>query len=175
MAVFAALIICPLIGKLLFISYRNKKRACLWQRNWPLTLPYTVPSSIQLILRPRSLVYIAVPLKLSSRSQYSSNFALLINILLSTDGYLPVVIMHGILDDYTSMNELVEFIKEAHPGTDVYNIDAFNDLVLRFTEKWRQCCVYNNMHISTIGKFHKRVGSGKRCSEKGCSNPYQCN
>lgn len=37
--------------------------------------------------------------------------------------------MHGILDKYTSMDTLVAMIKEAHPGTEVYNIDAFNDLV----------------------------------------------
>lgn len=37
--------------------------------------------------------------------------------------------MHGILDNPTSMDSLVAMIKEAHPGTEVYNIDAFNDLV----------------------------------------------
>lgn len=48
-----------------------------------------------------------------------------------TDGYLPVIIMHGILDDYTSMDELVEFIQESHKGTTVYNIDAFNNIVMQ--------------------------------------------
>ena len=37
--------------------------------------------------------------------------------------------MHGILDDYSSMDDLVSLIKGAHPGTEVYNVDAFNDLV----------------------------------------------
>lgn len=37
--------------------------------------------------------------------------------------------MHGILDKYTSMDGLVAMIQEAHPGTEVYNVDAFNDLV----------------------------------------------
>ena len=44
-------------------------------------------------------------------------------------GYRPVIVMHGILDKPESMDQMVAFIQDAHPGTDVYNVDAFNDLV----------------------------------------------
>lgn len=44
-------------------------------------------------------------------------------------GYRPVILMHGILDNYESLDQLVAFIQDAHPGTTVYNIDAYNDLV----------------------------------------------
>lgn len=40
--------------------------------------------------------------------------------------------MHGILSPYTDMNGLVAMIKDAHPGTEVYNVDAFNDLVSQY-------------------------------------------
>jgi palmitoyl-protein thioesterase len=45
--------------------------------------------------------------------------------------------MHGILDDYSSMDDLVSLIKGAHPGTEVYNVDAFNDLE-SFENMWDQ-------------------------------------
>ena len=45
------------------------------------------------------------------------------------DGYRPVIIMHGIFSSYEGMDDLVALIKAAHPGTDVYNIDAYNDAV----------------------------------------------
>ena len=72
--------------------------------------------------------------------------------------------MHGIFDDYTSMNELVQYIERAHPGTDVYNIDAFNDLVSEC-----KCyyvfipflTIYNRKVFSTCGirhtEFRKRL------------------
>ena len=44
-------------------------------------------------------------------------------------GYRPVILMHGILDNYESLDQLVTFIQDAHPGTTVYNIDAYNDFV----------------------------------------------
>ena len=37
--------------------------------------------------------------------------------------------MHGIFSSYEGMDDLVALIKAAHPGTDVYNIDAYNDAV----------------------------------------------
>ena len=39
--------------------------------------------------------------------------------------------MHGILDSYKSMDDLIAFINAAHPSTDIYNIDAYNDIVSR--------------------------------------------
>lgn len=44
-------------------------------------------------------------------------------------GYKPVIVMHGINDDAKGMTTMVEFIQDAHPGTEVYNVDAFNNLV----------------------------------------------
>lgn len=40
-----------------------------------------------------------------------------------------MIVMHGILDDASSMDDLVALIKQTHPGTDVYNVDVYNDLV----------------------------------------------
>ncbi len=44
-------------------------------------------------------------------------------------GYRPVVVMHGILESYRSMDKLVGFITTAHPGTDVLNVEDFDYLV----------------------------------------------
>lgn len=44
-------------------------------------------------------------------------------------GYRPVIIMHGILSNAETMTELVQFVKKAHPGTEVYNVDLYDDLV----------------------------------------------
>jgi palmitoyl-protein thioesterase len=52
-------------------------------------------------------------------------------------GYRPVLIMHGIADSYKSMEVMVTYIKDAHPGTPVYNIDAFNDAD-SFLKMWDQ-------------------------------------
>ena len=45
------------------------------------------------------------------------------------DGYRPVIIMHGIFASEKSMDDLVSMIRSAHPGTDIYNVDAYNDAV----------------------------------------------
>eukprot|EP00731_Ephydatia_muelleri_P021337 Em0013g1064a len=45
----------------------------------------------------------------------------------SVNGYRPVVVMHGILSSYDSMTNMVQFIQKAHPGTEVLNVDAYND------------------------------------------------
>ena len=37
--------------------------------------------------------------------------------------------MHGILSNDEAMTLLVNYIKNAHPGTEVYNVAAYNDLV----------------------------------------------
>ena len=44
----------------------------------------------------------------------------------SAKGYRPVVVMHGILSGAEDMNDLVQFIQTAHPGTNVLNVNAFN-------------------------------------------------
>ena len=58
-------------------------------------------------------------------------------IVSSANAYRPVVVMHGILSSYDSMTDMVQFIQKAHPGTEVLNVDAFNDAVRLF----------NNLHI----------------------------
>lgn len=52
-------------------------------------------------------------------------------------GYKPVIVMHGINDDAKGMTTMVEFIQDAHPGTEVYNVDAFNNLD-SFVNMWEQ-------------------------------------
>jgi palmitoyl-protein thioesterase len=41
-------------------------------------------------------------------------------------GYRPVILMHGLLVSSESMEPLREMILEAHPGTPVHNVDAYN-------------------------------------------------
>lgn len=56
-------------------------------------------------------------------------------------GYQPVIVMHGILSSSLSMDTMVNFIKSAHSGTEVLNVDLFNDLV---------CLVYTCIPHATI-------------------------
>ena len=37
--------------------------------------------------------------------------------------------MHGILRSYKDMEDLVIFIEDAHPGTEIHNVDAYNYFV----------------------------------------------
>eukprot|EP00731_Ephydatia_muelleri_P038704 Em0869g2a len=46
----------------------------------------------------------------------------------SVTTYRPVVVLHGILASDTAMEEFVQYIQTAHPGTQVLNVDAYNDL-----------------------------------------------
>ena len=46
--------------------------------------------------------------------------------------YRPVIVLHGIFASQDSMAGFVQFIQTAHPGTQVLNVDAYDDLV-------RQC------------------------------------
>ena len=59
--------------------------------------------------------------------------------VLSSDvgAYRPVIIFHGILSDAKNMNDLKGFIQDAGPGTQVYNIDGFDDLD-SMTQMWKQ-------------------------------------
>ena len=42
--------------------------------------------------------------------------------------YKPVIIMHGILDHASDMQDLADFITSAHPGTNVSLINLFEEL-----------------------------------------------
>ncbi|KAI6646892.1 Lysosomal thioesterase PPT2-A-like isoform X1 [Oopsacas minuta] len=56
---------------------------------------------------------------------------------LRTHCYSPVVLMHGIFDGPDTMNTLETMIKDAHPGTEVYKVDMFNNDVSLF-KMWDQ-------------------------------------
>ena len=43
--------------------------------------------------------------------------------------YRPVILMHGLMSSPAGLAELEGFIKDAHPGTEVLNVDAYNGLV----------------------------------------------
>ena len=47
--------------------------------------------------------------------------------LYSLGAYRPVIIFHGILSNAKNMEDLVDLIQSAEPGTQVYNIDGFDD------------------------------------------------
>eukprot|EP01087_Luapelamoeba_hula_P008750 TRINITY_DN2209_c0_g1_i1.p1 TRINITY_DN2209_c0_g1~~TRINITY_DN2209_c0_g1_i1.p1 ORF type:complete len:292 (-),score=25.90 TRINITY_DN2209_c0_g1_i1:37-912(-) len=46
----------------------------------------------------------------------------------SVAAYTPVVIMHGILDNYSTMQPLITNIQTAHPGTQVVSLNINNDV-----------------------------------------------
>lgn len=69
--------------------------------------------------------------------------------------YRPVILMHGIVSGPASMADLEGFIKDAHPGTEVLNVDAYNDLTSG-TELWVQVDGVHNK----IREFIERASDG---------------
>ena len=57
---------------------------------------------------------------------------LILNVFLmlmgSVAAFRPVILMHGILSSAKHMEHLASFIKRAHPGTVVMNVDIFSNL-----------------------------------------------
>ena len=53
-------------------------------------------------------------------------------------GYRPVIVMHGILSDAADQKQLVNMIQQAHQGTEVLNLDLYNDLDSIFADLWTQ-------------------------------------
>jgi len=51
--------------------------------------------------------------------------------------FLPVIMMHGIMDNEKSMQQLIGFIEKAHPGTVVYNVPLYDNMD-SFKNMWRQ-------------------------------------
>lgn len=47
---------------------------------------------------------------------------------LTIDGYLPVIVLHGIFSNAAHMQDMVSMITTAHPGTTVHNIDGYDDV-----------------------------------------------
>lgn len=72
-----------------------------------------------------------------------------------TGAYLPVILLHGIFSDAANMQQLVDMITDAHPGTTVYNIDGF-DNVESMQDMWTQVKTFKQklmpiFHNSTDG------------------------
>ncbi|XP_063054440.1 lysosomal thioesterase PPT2-like [Engraulis encrasicolus] len=44
-----------------------------------------------------------------------------------TDGYKPVILVHGLLDGPGQFRNLINFITESHPGTTVIALDLYNE------------------------------------------------
>lgn len=65
-------------------------------------------------------------------------------------GYRPVIIMHGLLQSNEAMETLKKMITDAHPGTPVHVIDAFNDLVRTLTPL-TSLDKYESLHHCLIG------------------------
>ena len=81
-------------------------------------------------------------------------------------GYRPVIVMHGILSSATAQRQLVDMIQQAHHGTEVLNVDMFNDLESIFVEMWKQVDgVYNS-----VLPFMKNSSNGVNlvCFSQGC-------
>ena len=51
--------------------------------------------------------------------------------------FKPVILLHGIGSGPGSMQELSDMITKGHPGTRIFNIDMFNDL-LSYENLWHQ-------------------------------------
>ena len=67
-------------------------------------------------------------------------------------GYRPVIIMHGILLSYKTMEDLVILIEEAHPGTEIHNVDAYNYAVSAIIMKiWTFLCFVHRKVLQTCG------------------------
>ena len=77
----------------------------------------------------KELIILACMLGNAVENVLHSGYAALDRIVSSVNGYRPVVVMHGILSSYDSMTNMVQFIQKAHPGTEVLNVDAYNDAV----------------------------------------------
>ena len=65
----------------------------------------------------------------------ASSVFLLLNYVWS---YKPVVIIHGILDNASSMNDLKVMVEKAHPGTNVTVVRLFAELDSILTPMWKQ-------------------------------------
>ena len=64
-------------------------------------------------------------------------FALLFLSLTKTFCFKPVIIVHGILDHASDMEDLASFITQAHPGTNITLISLFEE-VDSFKPLWMQ-------------------------------------
>ena len=52
--------------------------------------------------------------------------------------YKPVVMIHGILDNASSLNDLKSMIEKAHPGTNVTLLNLFPEVESIITPMWKQ-------------------------------------
>ncbi|NP_001085801.1 lysosomal thioesterase PPT2-B precursor [Xenopus laevis] len=79
--------------------------------------------------------------------------------------YKPVILVHGLLSSSKSFDKLIQFIKKAHPGTDIYPVDMFNHLK-SLNPMWKQ--VYEiRKYISPIIKNAGLKGVHLICYSQG--------
>ncbi|XP_041649437.1 lysosomal thioesterase PPT2-like isoform X2 [Cheilinus undulatus] len=69
---------------------------------------------------------------------------------LHTDGYKPVIIVHGLFDGPKQFVVLSQYIKKVHPGTEVKTISLYNNLA-SLKPMWRQVEGFR-MHVQSIMK-----------------------
>ncbi|XP_031554332.1 lysosomal thioesterase PPT2-A-like [Actinia tenebrosa] len=76
-------------------------------------------------------------------AKFLSFFSCLAAFLAVSSGYKPVIIIHGILDHARDLNDLAEFIKAAHPGTNISLINIFEEQ-RSFVPLWSQINGYRD-------------------------------
>lgn len=70
--------------------------------------------------------------------------------------YKPVIIVHGILDHASDLNNLANFIRSAHPGTNVTLIPIFEE-VKSFEPLWKQINGYAAKARPVMNQAHDGV------------------
>jgi len=65
------------------------------------------------------------------------HFAVLFLFVAQSFCYKPVIIIHGILDHASDMEDLASFITQAHPGTNITLIKLYEELE-SFAPLWKQ-------------------------------------
>ncbi|XP_035991400.1 lysosomal thioesterase PPT2-A-like [Fundulus heteroclitus] len=73
-----------------------------------------------------------------------------------TDGYKPVVIVHGIFNKPKHFETLSTFIKKVHPGTEVHTISLYNNLE-SLKPLWRQVRDFRKAIEEIMNKSPKGV------------------
>lgn len=74
-------------------------------------------------------------------TKFPSFFSCLATLLAVSSGYKPVIIIHGILDHASDLDDLAGLIKTAHPGTNISLINIFEERE-SFAPLWEQVSGY---------------------------------
>lgn len=87
-------------------------------------------------------------------------FGVLFVLVVKSSCYKPVIIVHGILDHASDLEDLASFITQAHPGTNITLIKLYEELdsfaplwtqVSAMTEKIRAVMQYAKDGVHIIG------------------------